>query len=147
MRRLLGQFGLEERERPGLSTAPLALQDRVPQEVLALIYEWDPTFRQYYHDMMNRDIVVRVSSSGTYHYVPHGIHALVFSPKFWALETDLPVQVKSHRRKFRILRFFLDRNEFQEYQRGIQAVTTTASVLWKDVESFMLHSFLFFTPG
>lgn len=110
------------------------LRDRLPQDVLTIIYTMDPTFRERYHD-----IGVYVQSK-TFHYVPYGIHSLVFFPKYWAVETDLPLEVDSQKRQYRILRFFLSHQEFQEYTKNLHAMTR--SVDWKIVESFMLTSFL-----
>ena len=126
---------------------------RLPNDILTNIYEFDPTFRHLYHDVVHRDIIV-YTFHGMFHYVPQGVHAFLFYPKYWAMETDVDVhQQQDDHRKVRILRFFLDKQDFLHYQKtivsksmeGIHATTSVHSVDWKDVESFMLQSFVWFS--
>ena len=126
---------------------------RLPSDILTHIYEFDPTFHHLYHGIVHRDITVYVFH-GMFHYVPQGVHAFIFFPKYWAIETDVDVhQQQDDHRKVRILRFFLDKHEFLHYQKSIvsksmesvDATPSVHSVDWKDVESFMLESFVWFS--
>ena len=123
---------------------------RLPNDILTNIYEFDPTFRHLYHEVVHRDIIVYIFH-GMFHYVPQGVHAFIFYPKYWAMETDKGIH--NDNPSCRILRFFLDKQEFLHYQKSIvnksmEGFPPTHSVDfvdWKDVESFMLESFVWFS--
>jgi hypothetical protein len=116
------------------------LQQRLPQDILSAIYEIDPTFRDHYHDMLNRDVQM-YQTPQKIHYIPCGIHSLIFSPRLWALETDQPIHVQTPLRQFRILRFFLHHQEFQDYVQKIM-VPLHQYVSWNQVQSFLQQSFV-----
>jgi hypothetical protein len=90
--------------------------------------------------MLNRDVQM-YQTQQKIHYIPCGIHSLIFSPRFWALETDQPIHVETPPRQYRILRFFLHQQEFQDYVDKIM-VHPRDSIPWRQVKSFLQQSFV-----
>lgn len=113
---------------------------QLPTEILQKIYDYDPTFHQHFSQIVQYDIC-RYQNAEMYYYIPTGIHAFLFYPRYWALETDVEVE-NPQNRQCTILRFFLDSPSMESYIQELPA-EYTGNVAWKHVDHFMKETFAF----
>ena len=123
----------------------------MPMEIQRMIYEFDPTFHQHYSRLVHDDIRLYQNAEMNI-YVPEGIHAYLFYPRLWVLETDVPVEEEENddRRRCNILRFFVDKEDFHDYVQELgetQNATFTVYVPWSHVYAYLQKTFTYFSTG
>ena len=125
-------------------------RDRLPTEIQRIIYEFDPTFHHHYSRLVHDDIRLYQTTEMSF-YVPEGVHAHLFHPRLWVLETDVPVEEENDdNRQCNVLRFFLDKKEYDDYLQelvGTQNALFMAHVPWSHVHAYLQKTFTYFSTG
>ena len=121
----------------------MLLCEKLPPEIWTAIYHFDPTYSTLFNKTLLEDVVVYKKAPDSYHYLPDGIHARLFQPRYWAVETNVLIHANQDQNiNVRILRFFLHKDEWNEYRQSLISTTIpTQRIHWKHLDAFMKDSF------
>lgn len=118
----------------------------LPSCLQIIVYEFDPTYRQYYSRLLLDDIEEYIMVHGVY-YIPVGIHRFFFYPRFWMVDTNTSIMDPSPKQTiWKVLRFF--QNEMQLRQFCMRMLSPNARprrLHWNRLFSWCKETFLSFS--